>query len=294
MKLASVTVWYNPDDSCVDNILSYNTFVKACYIVDNSSADNSFLAKQIPNAVYLPNFDNLGISKALNIGCSHALSDGFKFCMTMDQDSFWRESQLSKYLQLVDRNATGICVSFGPNLICPKNQCFLGMIKHLIFKKPSGLPNGEKEVEMLDCPRGVITSGNILKLSVWKEIGMFYEPFFIDEVDYEFCFRLKKYGYKIMKVACVKLNHNLGCPKFTFYPSGGGYRGKRLYYIFRNCLYIKRMYPDEYKKWNYSKWLGFNIRSNLFNFRWGQFFYIARALIDVKKNVMGKYEERRK
>ena len=92
--LSSVTVWYNPSPQDVNSIKSYNSFFDKIYIIDNSSKDNGELAGQISNAVYLPNNENLGIARALNIGCKKAMGDGFKWVMTMDQDSSWNKDVL--------------------------------------------------------------------------------------------------------------------------------------------------------------------------------------------------------
>lgn len=70
------------------------------YIIDNSSNNNSSLIKIIPNAVYIPNYNNLGIAKALNQGCEAAKQDGFDWVLTMDQDSFFEETQLNKFISI--------------------------------------------------------------------------------------------------------------------------------------------------------------------------------------------------
>lgn len=149
MKLCSITVWYNPDETCLSNILTYSSFVETCYIIDNSDNDNSQLTNSINNAVYLPNLDNLGIAKALNIGCSNAIKDGFEWCVTMDQDSSWSNEQFEKYLCIVSSLTSDRCVSFVPNISVSKNS---------------------EEVIKVNKD---ITSGNIIKLSVWKKLVLF-------------------------------------------------------------------------------------------------------------------------
>ena len=289
MNVSSVTVWYNPDETCVRNVLSYSSAMGKCFIVDNSSIDNLALAEKIPNAVYIPNKDNLGIAKALNIGCAKAYEEGFDLCMTMDQDSFWDKDAVECYLHLVQENVNEQNVSFAPKLLCYEVKSVLGRIKGLFFK-PKKNNVGNLPLKEL-CKRGCITSGNIIKLSVWKDVGMFYEPFFIDEVDYEFCYRLHEKGFKILSFPNILMHHTMGAPRLTFYPSGGNYKGKRLYYIFRNSSYMKVLHPDDYAKWDYKKRLKKTMCSLLFNLRWNQFFYAFRGLRDAKKHRLGRYED---
>lgn len=105
MKLAAVVIWYNPlkVDDCIGKILSYAKYVRV-YIVDNSPCDNSSLASQIPDSVYIPNLRNLGIAAAQNTGCKKALEDGYDWVMTMDQDSYFDSGQFEHYLQETEKH----------------------------------------------------------------------------------------------------------------------------------------------------------------------------------------------
>ena len=55
-----------------------------------------------------------------------------------------------------------------------------------------------------------ITSGAFSKVSAWKEIGKYDESMFIDSVDFEYCYRMRKYGYGVIQVRDVQLLHELG------------------------------------------------------------------------------------
>ena len=258
MDFCSITVWYNPDDLCVKNILTYNSFCKKCYIVDNSASDNSALASAISNAVYVPNRSNLGIAAALNIGCQKALNDGFELCMTMDQDSSWSEDQLSLYFNLCKENVSEKNVSFCPSAVYKNPRSFLGVARRCLTSPVKALfKRSVCRPDDLDKPSNAnvdvcITSGNVISLAAWDKVGRFYEPFFIDEVDHEFCFRLKENGFEIMKFENCVMNHVLGTPRMTFYPCSSFHKKERLYYIFRNMLYEAELHPSFFKKYLYS------------------------------------------
>ncbi len=43
IKIAPVVVWYNPDNSCVNNILTYSNLFEKIFIIDNSKNNNEHL-----------------------------------------------------------------------------------------------------------------------------------------------------------------------------------------------------------------------------------------------------------
>ena len=95
MKLAGVVVLYEPGDCVLNNINSYIDSLETLYIVDNSSSNNSkkFKGKKIR---YIYNKGNLGIAEALNIGAKRAIKDGYKWLLTMDQDSCFDKYSIGK------------------------------------------------------------------------------------------------------------------------------------------------------------------------------------------------------
>lgn len=295
MLICSVTVWYNPDDSNVENILTYSSLCGKCYIVDNSNGDNSVLAKKIPNSVYIPLNQNLGIAAALNAGCARAIKDGFEWCMTMDQDSSWDEGQAALYFGLCQENAAERNVSFAPNAEFATPISFLGWAKSFC----RSLLKGKRDVELSAGSKNplktsvdyCITSGNVIVLDAWKKVGGYYEPFFIDEVDLEFCFRLKEAGFEILKFENCKMSHVLGKPRRSFYPCVSHHSNERLYYIFRNMLYEKKMHPEFFKKMNYDKQLKARVKEIIFNLRLSQIYYLVKAYGDFRRGKLGRFKK---
>ena len=294
----SVTVWYNPDASNVENLLTYSSLCGKCYIVDNSDGDNSGLAARIPNSVYISNGQNLGIAAALNVGCSRALEDGFEWCMTMDQDSSWNPDELSRYFELCAKYASDTDVSFCPSARYEMPTSYLGDAKRFLRSllgcgNKSDALSGKQEPPLersaVDC---CITSGNVISLEAWRKIGCFYEPFFIDEVDFEFCFRLGKSGFKIVKFENCVMGHVLGSPRKTFYPCVSHHSGVRLYYIFRNAFFLKKMNPEYFKKLRYAEQIRKRLMGLVFNFNFSQLKYFFWALRDFRRGRLGKFPQK--
>ena len=277
--LSSITVWYNPSQQDLESIKTYNSFFEKIYIIDNSSKDNNNLAAQISNALYVPNNENLGIARALNIGCKKAMEDGFKWVMTMDQDSSWNKDVLEHYLSAVCSNTDETIKSFAPK---HRNEIksLVGDIKYKLE---------DKDVNDVNFPAKVMTSGNIISLETWNNIGHFNEELFIDEVDHEFCYRLNHAGYKICEFQNIYMVHTLGLVKKTLLPRPCKHSGLRLYYIFRNMLYIKKVFPQEYKSQHYKKYMTFAIIQKCLEFKFKDLNYIRQGIKACKKNKFGKY-----
>lgn len=286
MKLATVVVWYNPTENCVDNILTYNLLMGRVYIIDNSSYSNSELAKKIQNCVYIENCKNLGIAKSLNIVCQKAYEDGFDWCMTMDQDSSWESMYLSKYIEEIERDIINSqCVSYAPMIVIPdETKSYLGDFVRR-FKK-----NNKQEMDSIIDVERVICSGNVINLEVWNKIGRFRESFFIDEVDSEYCYRLIRNGYRIRQICVVHMNHVLGLPKKTFFPRAENHVGVRLFYIFRNKLYINEEYSYFSKKYNYIKDMQIIFLQKIIELRFRDVRYMLQGIFAYYSNSEGSYE----
>jgi rhamnosyltransferase len=284
IDIAAVVVWYNPTEQFVSNILTYQPYCKKIYIIDNSETqDNSQLAKRVPQSQYLWNHGNLGIAKALNQGCQQAMDDGFKWVMTMDQDSSWDANHIQEFLKRVRANRDSCIVSFAPTI--DETQAAtstLGKMKRILFQM-----NKSNVATSLFVDR-VITSGNIISLDVWESIGRFYEPLFIDEVDYEFCYRLRNKGYHIVRYSETCIHQTLVKPIRKFFPSPN-YHGVRCYYISRNMLFVCENFPKYAKEFHYRSFLNKLWFYNLLNGKIENLKFLHRGRKAFLLKQMGKY-----
>ncbi len=281
LNCCAVTIWYlKNDDECneaVDAILSYASFFKSVYIIDNSAEDYSNFAARIKNAVYVPNKKNLGIATALNQDCELAKKDGFEWCMTMDQDSSFDSEQMALYLKLVEENLQDASIkSFSIrqsdvgeqivslskwirfNILSPVKKSVkrtakrtLPFYRHLRFMRRKFRHElrkkfGKKEVVFAFKKSGfidqTITSANIINLLAWETVGKFDDRLFIDEVDNDFCVRLRLNNYKILHFNECYVDHELGKRWFLLFPKINYESDFRLFYIFRNLMIENRRY----------------------------------------------------
>ena len=229
MKIAGVTVLYNPKKDLVENIKTYSQQLDCLYLIDNSYNDNSKLFKKIPNAVYIANHENLGMASALNKAISLSIENGFKWLLTMDQDSYFKKDELEKLINKIINNKDDLVAIFSP--------------LHDTGSKYLHTNLSEK------CPV-VMTSGNIINVDIANKVSGFKNWLFIDGVDHDFCLNIQKNGYKIKLFSDIKLNHNLGQLKIIkfFWKSLEitNHNHIRRYYITRNRLYLNDLYKNDF------------------------------------------------
>jgi rhamnosyltransferase len=210
------------------------------------------------------------------MGAKNAIEEGYKYLLTMDQDTTFKPGVMKKLKEVInntDMSKIGI--------VTPWHHT------KLIDKKP--------ETET-DDPHDVMTSGNILNLDIWQKIGGFKDWFFIDGIDIEYCMNLHKNGYKILRVNSVEIDHNLGD---LFYKN---IRGRlflctnhppiRRYYIMRNYHYILDMYKDVEPSYCYSLVSQRHNMIGVLLFEKQKIKKIRKyiqGLRDYKKGIKGKY-----
>jgi rhamnosyltransferase len=84
-----------------------------------------------------------------------------------------------------------------------------------------------------------ISSGSLLSMECIKNVGPMCEELFIDYVDFEWCWRALKLGYKIVSVPNIVIEHTLGDKIQIIGNRKIALRNRvRYYYIIRNGMYI--------------------------------------------------------
>ena len=274
MKIAGVVVLYNPDADFIDNISSYVNDIDLLYVIDNSEKENKVLdSKKIK---YIFNNENIGVAKALNMACEMAIKDNYNWILTMDQDTKFKPGVLDRMKDYIRNNN---CSKDG--ILVPWHNTKLDIVK---------------SDDVIDYPLQVMTSGNLVNLSIYKEIGGYNEDYFIDGIDIEYCLRLKKYNYRIVRFNDVEIDHDLGDIEYhkflgkTFLCTNHNYL--RQYYIARNYRYIKEEYYDIAPE--YCEILT-HLKLRIFRIvmfekdKYRKVRNLFRGVRDYKKRIIGKY-----
>ncbi len=228
-SFAGVVILYHPDDRVEENIRSYLPQLDLLVVFDNSPEISESLKSFFRSSAkihYHGDGRNHGMAAGLNFGASKALEYGYQWLLTMDQDSRFETNALETIIQF------------------SKNQKQVGIVspRHdLEGKSPVWNPREYEEVSY------VMTSGNLLNLQAYSKAGPFLEKLFIDYVDYEYCLRLRRAGYRVSVMNRAILLHSLGKiePRsflgLAFHPTN--HSPERRYYMTRNRLYVMTKYP---------------------------------------------------
>ncbi len=227
--IAGVVVLFNPDENVLSNIKTYSESLDKLYIIDNSEKESEFLIdiEKLSKTKYLKENGNIGMSGALNKASELAIKYGYKFLLTMDQDSEAPKNMIEKMMEFL--NSTDI-----------KNIAIISPFHKYENYRREQKRNGAEEVLVLP------TSGNLLNLAAFEKIGKFLDFLFIDYVDIEFCLRARKMGYKIIQLNNVLLKHPLGnLIERNFFVKRiavTNHSPIRLYYRIRNRIYVIKKY----------------------------------------------------
>ena len=175
-------------------LANLNSQFTAVFWVDNTpGAKEASQADCAPGVRYLPQGSNVGLATALNVGCDAALSSGFLWVVTFDQDSDINSDFLPQH---IDRWNGSDPLTF--MLGC--NYADSGELESPRFKA------GDR----VHACRTVITSGCLMCLSTWSELGRFRDDYFIDGVDHEICLRGRSRGLVVARHGRVLMRHRIG------------------------------------------------------------------------------------
>jgi rhamnosyltransferase len=232
MTITAGIVSYNPDITLLEeNIKSIINQVDHIFVVDNGSnnIDKVHALIRIYSDVSITeNTSNYGIAKALNQVFDASQKYGAEWVITLDQDS-----------NCPDGFVKGLCT-------CNDNSRKIGIIAPTIIDRNVGMV-GHDPVNDIQEVRTCITSGALTNVNAWADIDGFDEKMFIDSVDFDFCYRLRKAGYKVLQTSKVHLIHSIGDAKehrFLFWKFNDlEHSAFRDYYIAQNNIY----YPKKNK-----------------------------------------------
>ncbi|MBO6195683.1 MAG: glycosyltransferase family 2 protein [Bacilli bacterium] len=280
IKIAAMTTLYNPTNDNINNIFNYIDEVNKLYVIDNTeNKSNKDIIKTNDKIEYISDKTNYGIAKAINIAAEKAIKDGYKYLLTMDQDSKMTNEILKQMKDFLKQTK----------------------IKNIGLISPYQDIDSNDEIPDEECTDVIemMTSGNIIDLEVYKKIGGFKDWLFIDCVDTEYCMNLHAHGYKVLRLNKIIMKHDLGELKVhklfnKEYPCYN-HSPIRRYYIVRNNLYINEMYKNHFPE--YCKHLirvqkGQVKRIIAFeNNKIKKLKMMLKGYFDFKHGIKGKYKE---
>ena len=234
----AVIVTYNPGSDLEQSLQNLESQGAHILVVDNSERESvGELLRSLQGRhrfELIRNGTNLGIAGALNRGVLYAQKNGYRWLLTLDQDSILPADYLQilkqTYQQSPERDRIAI--------LAPAHFDKTTGYQSRDYRGLSG-PYISKDI--------VMTSGNLIPMTVFDKLGLFDEDLFIEYVDHDFCLRVKKAGFKTVIVGSALLGHSLGVIRKhsltrQFFFFSHNYHPVRRYYRARNRVILYRRY----------------------------------------------------
>ncbi|GKZ04239.1 glycosyl transferase family 2 [Paraclostridium bifermentans] len=286
-KILAAIVTYNPDlERLQKNINAIEPQVEHLIIVDNGSKNINLISRIKGECKIkidlIENKENIGIASALNQALDYAYKNNFDWILTLDQDSICDINMISEMKSQYEKEDNKNIALIAPNILDEN-----------ITLKPQDIKEG------IEYTGPVITSGSLTKTNIAKNIGGFVDKLFIDQVDFDFCLRLKDSGADILKVNRAIIYHQLGeiseHKLFGKTITTTNHSPIRRYYYYRNLIY---MY--EHHKENHKEWINLEIKHAIKNIpriilfeknKTDQIKSITKGILDAKKGKYGQFKK---
>ncbi len=251
-----IIVSYNPKMEELQKLLSVLSDQGDICLVDNGSMNSSLIESRLSHLLRFSFFSekNIGLAAALNKGIGLAIDGGYEAVILFDQDSVPTNDFVAKmhgqYVEVSDRSPTNSCAALGPRLMDPESGKLTPFKQ---FTWPWFLSDQvKKDFSNVYCCDFLITSGCYIPTSVFEIVGLMKEDYFIDNVDLEWCFRAKSFGYSILGCDAAVLYHAIGEHQKNALSKKLGikkHKPYRSYYTTKNRLdlYKKKYAPTAWK-----------------------------------------------
>ena len=205
--LAAIVTTYRPNDDFVARFKPLLSVCARIIVVDNSP-DRHAIGEGQAGFVVFHDGANKGLGRALNMGLAHALRSEFTHAVLFDQDSTPDCDLVSGLKQLLDRR----CADHGP-LNCVGPTLLDDSLPATALSAREGVSEDANGYELVDC---LATSGLLINLGALSLNDLFTEDFFLDFVDYEWCWRMGHQGWHFARSRTLAMPHRLGLGERKF------------------------------------------------------------------------------
>lgn len=175
-------VIYKPARALTDRLRMISALGYAIYLFDNSPAHGEVRewAKERSDVRYITCGKNVGLGIGMSSLCAQAYYDSYSVLLFFDQDTVFDHQTLS-YIERCYRTEVHIHSHYSA----------------IVFNGKDALPGQPAPGFQIKDTLLARSSGSLFILASLKTIDWHDEQYFVDCVDYAFCFRSKRAGFKI-------------------------------------------------------------------------------------------------
>lgn len=194
-KILSVIVTYNPELYHLKDVVStLSKQVDSILLYDNNSLNIKDIASiQFPQNIIIHSSPiNKGLPTHYNAAIQYGLEKSFDYLLILDQDSTFDKHFLDEYRKHLDADFF----------------CLVPFLVHSNNDYENIYPTKTKNT--CDYVKRSINSGTLIDLHKLPNNIRFDEDLFIDCVDFDFFEKIRKLGFKVLRVNSAKLYISLG------------------------------------------------------------------------------------
>ena len=244
-RVAAVIVTYDPDTDLSETLMRLTGQVAHVWVVDNGSEAPARARVRAAvmaagrHATLIENDPNRGLGAAQNQGIAAALAADMDWVLTLDHDSLPAADMVPRLLAGVAADPAPARVGMAvPRLFDPD-----GSVDAPLYLAGSAGWVRRLRLDPAVTVSGVAfaaASGSLISADALRRVGNMRAAFFVDYIDIDFCFRLRRAGLTIRAVGAAGLRHRFGSVaddgRRQAHPAA------RLHTIYRNRVTLWREY----------------------------------------------------
>jgi rhamnosyltransferase len=253
----AIVVSYNPDVAVLLSLLRQIGAQSDFLLIDNNSNNIQDFESQCTALTGCTGLEKLsensGLASAINLGLRRAMQLNYEFALLFDQDSELGDAFFSNIYSawLEAQQLPGPAIAaIGPRIENPETgRCMPFKRFDRLFARSDSKPVSSGSLYHTDF---LISSGTFLSLDKLSDTGLMKDDYFIDNVDLEWCFRVRAKGYALYGTSKATLHHRIGEASSNILVRQGvlvKHSPLRAYYSTRNRinLYSKSYAPKQWK-----------------------------------------------
>ena len=215
---------------CIESLLKSDFRDFDVVVLDNGSREDAcdVLRTRFPNITVFRSEENLGCAGGRNFGIRHFLENGdSKYLMFLDNDTVVDGNAIGELVRLIERDAhigvvsACLCYHERPDTIHMGGGGFITWWKGAFYGLRQGEKRGGEEPERdVDFVPGALI---LARREAVQQAGLFDERYFIYLEDPDWCFRVKRAGFRLMATSRTRVLHRVSqsvgmeTPLFYYY-----------------------------------------------------------------------------
>jgi rhamnosyltransferase len=233
--ICALVITHQPDDEITRYLAAIRPQVGALVVVDNNSNPDILgilnrSAEQFEFELII-NKENVGVATALNQGVDWAKSKGYRWLLTLDDDTEALPFMVDTLIAVHDSL---------------ENKEKVALIGSSYWGREQHIRSPDTGLDLFSIVKAVITSGTLASLSAVDRIGPFRDSFFIDHVDTEYSLRARSRGYIVVKALKPAMLHSIGTASTHaigwMKTQTTNHSALRRYYSTRNLIFVSRLF----------------------------------------------------